>query len=102
MVRDVTTIVDCGQLYVVETRRMKRKLLSTYEAAAAAGVRRPTLQFWIKTRKISAPRVRLVGGKAVRFWTPAQVEQIRKLKGTFRFGPKPPRKKAAAHSGGRR
>ena len=67
---------------------MKRKLLNTYEAAASAGVRRPTLQFWIKTRRISAPRVRLRGGRAVRLWTGAQIEWIRKLKGTLKPGPK--------------
>jgi hypothetical protein len=67
---------------------MQRKLLNTYEAAVAAGVRRPTLQFWIKTGKISAPRVRLIGGKAVRLWTAAQIKQIRELKGTLRPGRK--------------
>ena len=66
----------------------RRKLYSTVEAAAAAGVKRTRLQFWIKTGKIAAPRVRLIGGRAVRCWTEAQVGRIRALKGTIRRGPK--------------
>src|SRR5215469_4895753 len=97
MAGDSTLIVDWSQRDVVQARPMKRKLLNTYEAAKAAGVHRPTLQFWIKTAKISAPRVQLIGGKAVRLWTPTQVREIRKLKGTLKAGPKGPRRK----SGGR-
>jgi hypothetical protein len=83
------------------TFAMSRKRFTTIEAAATAGIPRATLQNWIKTGKISAPPVRLVGGKAVRFWMPAEVEKVRKLKGTFRFGLKGPRKKLASR-GGRR
>jgi hypothetical protein len=67
---------------------MSRKLFTTVEAAAAAGVPRATLQNWIKTRRIRARSVRLVGGKATRFWTKAHVERIRQLKGTLKPGPK--------------
>jgi hypothetical protein len=49
---------------------------------------RATLQFWVKTRKISAPRVKLVKGKAVRLWSLAQIEKARELKGTLKPGPK--------------
>ncbi len=70
---------------------MSRKLYTTVEVARAAGVLRPTLQYWIKTKKISAPPIRLRGGRAVRLWTDAQVRLIRALKGTFTSGP---RKKA--------
>ena len=58
------------------------------ELAKAAGVKRPTLQHWIKTGKISAPGVRLRRNKAVRLWTDAQKERIRRLRGTFKSGPK--------------
>jgi DNA-binding transcriptional MerR regulator len=67
---------------------MKRTLRSTVEAAAAAGVPRATLQHWIKTRKIQAPRIRLVGRKAARFWTEADIRRIRQMKGTLQPGPK--------------
>jgi hypothetical protein len=67
---------------------MSRKLYTTIQVAKAAGVPRATLQYWIKTRKISAPRVRLLHNRAVRLWTEAQKKQIRKLSGTFKSGPK--------------
>jgi len=66
---------------------MSRKLYSTVEVAKAAGVLRPTLQYWIKTGKIAAPPVQLRGGRAVRLWTDAQMRQIRALKGTFPSAP---------------
>ena len=74
---------------------MKRKLLmSTVELARAARVPLSSLQFWINSGKIAAPPVRLIGGKAVRHWTEADVERIRKMKGALKRGPKGPRKRA--------
>jgi MerR-like DNA binding protein len=67
---------------------MSRKLYTTVEVAKAAGVARATLQYWVKTGKISAPPVRLHRNKAVRLWTDAQKKQIRTLSGTFTPGPK--------------
>jgi len=49
---------------------------------------RATLQFWIRTRKIAGPRVKLLKGKAVRLWSLAQIEKARELKGTLKPGPK--------------
>jgi excisionase family DNA binding protein len=72
---------------------MSRKVYTTVQVAKAANVPRATLQFWIASGKISAPRVRLIGGKAVRLWTEADVERVRKLKGTLRSGPKANKKK---------
>jgi DNA-binding transcriptional MerR regulator len=69
---------------------MSPKRFTTVEAAAAAGIPRATLQHWIKTGKITAPVVRLVGGRAARLWTGAQTERIRRLKGTLKPGPKKP------------
>jgi AcrR family transcriptional regulator len=66
---------------------MSRKL-STSEIAKAAGVPRATLQYWIRTKKISAPPIRLRRNRAVRLWTNAQMKRIRKLNGSFRPGPK--------------
>jgi excisionase family DNA binding protein len=67
---------------------VSRRLYTTIEVAKAAGVPRATLQYWIKTRKISAPRVQLRGNRAVRLWTDAQKKLIRTLSGTFKSGPK--------------
>jgi DNA-binding transcriptional MerR regulator len=66
---------------------MSRKLYTTVEVSKAAGVPRATLQHWIKTGKISAPVVRLLGNRAVRLWTDAQMKRIRALSGTFKSGP---------------
>jgi excisionase family DNA binding protein len=67
---------------------MSRKLYSTVEVAKAAGVSRATLQYWVKTGKISAPRIRLHRNRAVRLWTNAQKKRIRTLSGSFKSGPK--------------
>ena len=67
---------------------MSRKLYTTVEVAKAARVPRATLQHWVKTGKIAAPPVRLLGNRAVRLWTDAQKKRIRKLSGTFTSGPK--------------
>jgi len=72
---------------------MSRRVYTTVQVAKAANVPRATLQFWIASRKISAPRVQLIGGKAVRLWSEADVDRIRNLKGTMKSGPKASKKK---------
>jgi excisionase family DNA binding protein len=72
---------------------MSRRLYTTVEVAKAANVPRATIQYWIATGRLSAPRVRLVEGKAVRLWTETQVSKARKLKGTLKPGPKGKRRK---------
>ena len=62
------------------------KTCTTAEAARVAGISRATLQFWIKGGKIQAPKTRLIGGKAVRLWTPADIARIRRFKGTLKSG----------------
>jgi predicted site-specific integrase-resolvase len=64
------------------------KSFTTAQAARAAGVSRATLQVWIKGEKIRAPKIRLIGGKAVRLWTKADIEKARKMKGTLKPGRK--------------
>lgn len=80
---------------------MSRKLYSTVQVAKAAGVLRTTLNYWIQTGKISAPPVRLHHNRAVRFWTDAQKNQIRKLSGTFKSGPKKRKARGRGRSEGR-
>ena len=72
---------------------MGKKLYTTADVVKVAGIPRATLQFWVATRKISAPKVQLRGGKAVRLWTEADIERVRKFKGTLKPGPMAKKKK---------
>ena len=64
------------------------ELFTTVQVAKLTKIPRATLQHWIKTRKIAAPPVKLVKGRAVRLWSLAQIEKARELKGTLKPGPK--------------
>src|ERR1700729_493458 len=99
MARDCTLTVDMWQEVRYEPWAMKPKRFTTVEAAAAAKIPRATLQHWIKTGRITAPPVRLVGGRAVRMWTEAQTKQIRRLKGTPKSRSKKQRTKRKNSSG---
>ena len=63
-------------------------LYTTVEVAKMTKIPRATLQFWIATRKIAAPRVKLAKGRAVRLCSLAQIEKARELKGTLKPEPK--------------
>jgi MerR-like DNA binding protein len=71
---------------------MAGKRYTTVQVAREAKVPRATLQFWISSGKIDAPAVQLVDGRAVRFWTVADLDKVRKLKGSLKKGPKPKKK----------
>ncbi|MGH9740581.1 MAG: MerR family transcriptional regulator [Candidatus Acidiferrales bacterium] len=58
------------------------------EVAKLTKIPRATLQYWIATRKISPPRVRLLKGRATRLWSAAQIQKARELKGILKPGPK--------------
>jgi len=73
---------------MLELAAMSAGLYTTVQVARMTKIPRATLQNWIATRKIAAPRVRLVKGKAVRLWSAEQVEKARELKGTLKPGPK--------------
>jgi len=64
------------------------ELYTTLQVAKMTGIPRATLQFWIATKKITAPRLKLRNGKAVRLWNHAQIEKARELEGTLKPGPK--------------
>jgi Helix-turn-helix domain len=64
------------------------QLYTTVQVAKMTKIPRATLQSWIATRKIAAPRVKLLKGKAVRLWSLAQIEKVRELEGTLKPGPK--------------
>ena len=65
---------------------MSQKQYTTIEVAEKAGVPRATLHFWMATGKIAAPAIQLVGNRAARLWSDADLERIRKLKGTLKPG----------------
>ena len=67
---------------------MSPDLYTTVQVSKMTKIPRATLQHWIATRKIIAPRVKLLKGKAVRLWSLAQIEKARELKGTLKPGPK--------------
>jgi len=67
---------------------MSSELYTTVQVAKMTNIPRATLQHWIATRRIAAPRVKLVKGKAVRLWNLAQIEQAREFEGTLKPGPK--------------
>jgi hypothetical protein len=67
---------------------MSPELYTTVQVAKMTKIPRATLQFWIATRKITGPRVKLVKGKAMRLWSVVQIEKARELKGTLKPGPK--------------
>lgn len=67
---------------------MSRKLYTTKEAAKAAKISRPTIQYWIATGKIKPPKPVLDGARAKRLWTKADVVRLQKLGETLKPGPK--------------
>jgi len=65
---------------------MSRRL-TTAEAARAVGTTRVTLQKWIRSGRVKAPKVTLLDGHAVRFWSPADVRRLQQVKDkTYRRG----------------
>ena len=64
-----------------------RSGLTTTEAARKTGLNRVTLQEWIRTGRVKAPRLVLRNGRAVRFWSQADIEKLRDVKAhTYRRG----------------
>jgi excisionase family DNA binding protein len=53
---------------------------STSEAAKKCGVHHITLQRWVSSKKLTAPRKTRVGGVVVRLWTGADLARIRRYK----------------------
>jgi excisionase family DNA binding protein len=54
---------------------------TTAEAAKAVGISRASLQEWIRVGKVKAPKLKLEGGRAVRFWAEADIVRLKALKG---------------------
>lgn len=56
------------------------RTITTAKAAAAVGITRITLQRWIASGKVRAPRPTLRGSVGLRLWTSADIARLRKVK----------------------
>jgi hypothetical protein len=56
------------------------RLCTTQQAAEAAGIAAMTLHRWVVAKRLKAPKLRIRNGRAVRLWSNADLEQLRKLK----------------------
>jgi DNA-binding transcriptional MerR regulator len=69
------------------------KTYSTGDAAKQIGVSRQTLQAWIDNESIATPTLKKVGRVSIRLWTGADIERVKKFKGTLKPGRKTKLKK---------
>jgi predicted DNA-binding transcriptional regulator AlpA len=60
--------------------QMSPKTYSTGDAAKAVGISRATLQAWIASRKIDAPKAQDLGKIRVRLWSESDVARLRRAK----------------------
>jgi excisionase family DNA binding protein len=72
---------------------MEPKIYTTAEAAAAIRVSRQTLYSWIEGGKVTAPKLIVTGQKSIRLWTKADIERVKRFKGTLKPGPRSKKKK---------
>jgi hypothetical protein len=56
------------------------KCLNTQQAAKAVGIAVMTLHRWAVAKRLKAPKLRIRNGRAVRLWSNADLDQLRKLK----------------------
>lgn len=68
------------------------KTYTTREAASEIGVSRQTLQSWIAGGKVPVPKAIEMGHVTVRLWTKADIQKVRKFKGTLKPGPRAKKK----------
>jgi DNA-binding transcriptional MerR regulator len=56
------------------------KMATTAEAARRAGIHPVTLQRWIGTGKVKAPKPTLIGAVGYRLWSEADVDRLCRVK----------------------
>ena len=56
------------------------KACNTQQAASAVGVSTMTLQRWLAAGKVKGPELRIRNGRAVRLWSHADLDRLRKIK----------------------
>jgi excisionase family DNA binding protein len=59
---------------------MSSKVYTTREAAKAAKISRVTLQAWIKSGRVHAPKPTEFGGASVRLWNESDLARLRAVK----------------------
>ena len=59
------------------------KRLSTPEVARLVGIHPITLERWLATGKVGAPRRLRVGGRIVRLWSSQDIERVKGHKAKF-------------------
>ena len=74
-------------------KSMATNTYSTGEAAEQIGISRQTLQEWIASRRVKAPKAIEMGRLSVRLWSKADIERVRQFKGTLKRGPQSKEKK---------
>jgi excisionase family DNA binding protein len=67
--------------------------LSTEQVAKQVGIGRATLERWLASGKLKPPKTIRLGRSEFRGWTAADVERVRKFKGTLKPGPQTRSKK---------
>lgn len=79
----------------ISFHQMASRNYSTRDAAKSVGISRATLQAWISSRKISAPKTIKVGRVSVRLWSVSDIERLREQKARIYWkGQGRPRKKS--------
>jgi predicted site-specific integrase-resolvase len=68
------------------------KPCNTQQAASAVGISTMTLQRWLATGKVEGPELRIRKGRAVRLWSKADLDRLRKIKRLVYGKGKGPRK----------
>ena len=56
------------------------KPYNTRHAASAVGVSTMTLHRWMVAKRLKVPKLRIRNGRAVRLWSKADLDRLRKLK----------------------
>jgi excisionase family DNA binding protein len=64
------------------------KTYTTAQAAKLLKISRQTLYTWIEDGRIATPEPIAVGQRSFRLWTAADIERVRKVKGTLKPGPR--------------
>ena len=67
---------------------------SISEAARQLGVKRDTLYRWIAEKKIPAPRIQVVAGNRITFWTEADLEKLSEYRAGYYWGKSKKRSKS--------
>jgi excisionase family DNA binding protein len=65
---------------------MAKKTYTSAEAAVQIGVSRQTLYSWIEEGRVLAPKPLQLGRASIRLWARADIDRVRKFRGTLKRG----------------